>query len=240
MIDTKESTKEDRRTARRIGIPFIQTNKRRVLILDAIIEDLVAYQAKYNPEKETVYIFRFSKAEEKQKRETGAKFYNVLSKLFNFKGRSNRVLDTMDPYMFALFPHEHILTNLGVRDYAKIIHDLKRRFGCFGKNVREIYRNELNIGGRKVVIYDSIYQPTINPSESFDCTPESLDRIMKPTFEEEPNLTQKFDDIEKVGETKVIYDAGWNPFQNQDTILKDSKLIKAINNIFKEKEYQKN
>ena len=156
--------KNDGARRRELGLDFI-IFKKMVLILDARPKDLVSYNAKYHPKrdieytlrfaipKENLKIYDFSEKKEEQKG-TGYEEYGEIPKLFVFKGRRRQVLDTMDPYLLYLFPHEHLPTRLGLLTYERQKHHIQRRCGSVGRDPRETVKAMLYIGLRRVIIYD--------------------------------------------------------------------------------------
>ena len=67
----------------------------------------------------------------------------ILQKIFSEAdnhGKRTTVLDVMgDPNLVNL-PHENIIVELSVWSYDKLVYNLERRGGCFGRDVREVYK----------------------------------------------------------------------------------------------------
>lgn len=141
-------------------IKFI-SEKRMEIVQDARPEGSSGrYGANYSPEIQTSYILfntpskTYAFAVSKPKA-SGLDTFGLLKRLFGFYNNNNFVLDPMHPYVrFYLYRHEYIIVHLNVKNYDKLVHDLQRKFTCFGMTVREIYKIEQFLGSKKIVIYD--------------------------------------------------------------------------------------
>ena len=219
----KKFSKERSESGLELLLKFI-SDKRMQYIDDARPGTSANYSANYNPEIQTSYILCntpskiYAFAVEKPK-SSGINTFGLLTRVFGYHNNNNRILDPTHPYVrFYLFRHEYIMVHLNVRNYEKLVHDLQRKFTCFGMTVREIYKQEQFRGARKIVIYDYGYNPR---------TDISLPKV------QERNLTKAVDNIFK---EKYVEDA-------VNDVFAEKQMADAVNDVLKgktlEKDYKK-